>query len=109
MSTTDLLNEDVISLAGVARLFPGARGAERVSPTTTFRWCTRGVRTPAGVVKLESFRAGSRVFTSRQAVERFVAALSTPAEPVAAPVVRTPSARRKAADAAAEALKAAGA
>ena len=109
MSTTDLLQEDVISLAGVARLFPGARGAERVSPTTTFRWATKGVRTPAGVVKLETFRAGSRLFSTKQAVERFVTALSTPADPVATPTVRTPSARRKAGDAAAEALKAAGA
>ncbi len=109
MSTTDLMNEQVLSLAAAGKLFPGSRGAERVSPSTTFRWCTRGVRTPAGVVKLESFRAGSRVFTTRQSVERFVAALSAPAEPVAAPAVRSPSARQKAADAAAEALKKAGA
>ena len=109
MSTTDLLQEDVTSLAAAGKLFPGSRGAERVSPTTTFRWATKGVRTPAGVVKLETFRAGRRLFSTKQAVERFVTALSTPADPVATPTVRTPSARRKAADAAAEALKAAGA
>ena len=109
MSTPDLLNEDVISLTGAARLFPGTRGAERVSPSTTFRWCTRGVKTPTGVVKLESFRAGSRVFTTRQAVERFVAVLSAPIEPTPAPAVRTPAVRRKTSDATAEALKAAGA
>ncbi len=109
MTTADLLTEDVISLAAAGKLFPGSRGADRVNPSTVFRWATKGVRTAAGVVKLESFRAGSRVFTTKQAVERFVAALSAPTEPIATPVVRTPSARRKAADAAAEALKKLGA
>ena len=109
MTTADLLTEDVISLAAAGKLFPGSRGADRVNPSTVYRWTIQGVRTPAGVVRLESLRGGSRVFTTRQAVVRFVTALSAPAEPTAAPLVRTPSARRKAADAAAEALKAAGA
>ena len=109
MTTADLLTEDVISLAAAGKLFPGSRGADRVNPSTVYRWTVQGVRTPAGQIKLECFRAGSRVFTTRQAVERFVAALSAQAEPVAAPAVRTPSARRKAAEAAGEALKKLGA
>lgn len=109
MTAVDLLAEDVISMAAVARIFPGSRGADRVNPSTPFRWCTRGVRTPAGLVKLESFRVGSRLFTTREAVGRFVAALSAPAEAAPAPIVRTPSARKKASEAAAEALKRAGA
>lgn len=109
MTTADLLTEDIISLAAAGKLFPGSRGADRVNPSTVYRWTMQGVRTPTGVMKLESLRAGSRVFTTRQAVERFVAALSAPTEPAAAPAVRTPSARQKAADAAAEALKKLGA
>ena len=109
MTTADLLAEDVISLAAAGKLFPGSRGADRLNPSTVYRWTVQGVRTPAGVVKLESLRGGSRVFTTKQAVERFVAALSAPAEPTLAPPVRNPSARQKAADAAAEALKKMGA
>ena len=109
MTTADLLSEDVISLAAAGKLFPGSRGADRVNPSTVYRWTVKGVCSTNGVIKLESFRAGSRVFTTKQAVERFVAALSAPAEPVAASAVRTPSARRKAADAAGEALKKLGA
>ncbi len=109
MTTADLLTEDVISLAAAGKLFPGSRGAHRVNPSTVYRWTIQGVSTPTGVVRLESLRAGSRVFTTKQAIERFVTALSAPTEPTVAPLVRTPSARRKAADAAAEALKKAGA
>jgi hypothetical protein len=109
MTTADLLTEDVISLAAAGKLFPGSRGADRVNPSTVYRWTIKGVCSANGLIKLESFRAGSRVFTTKQAVERFVAALSAPVEPVAAPAVRTPSARQKAAEAAAEALKKLGA
>lgn len=109
MTASDLLNEEVISLGTAARLFPGARGAERVNPSTVFRWATRGVTSAAGVVKLESFRAGTRLFTTRESVARFVEALTVRAVPVVAPAVRTPAARRRAAAAAAEALRKAGA
>ncbi len=109
MSTVHLLGEEMISLGTAARMFPGARGAERVNPSTVYRWAYKGVQTPGGLVRLESLRVGSRVLTTKQAVERFVAALSAHAEPTAAPAVRTPSARQKAADVAGETLKKMGA
>ncbi len=109
MTAADLLAEELISLAAAARLFPGARGAVRVNPATVHRWCTKGTRTPDGnVVKLEFVRAGCRVLTSRQAVARYVAALSVAPESAEIPT-RSPLARKRAADAAAAALKAMGA
>ncbi len=109
MAATELLDEDLLPLAAAARLFPGARGAARVNPATVHRWCAKGTRTPDGrVVKLEWVRVGCRVLTSRQAVARYVAALSAPPESTEIPT-RTPLARKRAADTAAAALRAMGA
>lgn len=108
MDTNALLGEQLISLGEAARVFPGARGADRINPSTVLRWCRKGVRTATGVVRLDSLRAGSRVFTTREAVSRFVASLSSPGRRDEGES-RTPTARRRAADAAAAALDAAGA
>ena len=98
-----LLQEDLIPLSVAANLFPGARGADRLSPATVFRWCTRGTRTPDGqVVKLESIRLGCRLLTTRQAITRYVTRLTHPSSLSDAPPIRTPSERaRRSADAAA--------
>lgn len=103
----DLLTETILSLGESARQFPGSRGAKRVSPTTVWRWCSKGTRRPDGqIVRLEHFRLGSRVMTTREAVARFVAALSD--APHIAPSVRTPAARAAASRRAEEELKANG-
>jgi hypothetical protein len=104
----DLLNETVIGLAEAARLLPGSRGASRVSPATIFRWATIGTKRRDGQkVRLESFRAGSRILTTREALARYFASLEVPTEPIeVAP--RTPAVRRRASELAEKALIAAG-
>jgi hypothetical protein len=101
-----------LSLSAAARLFPGRRGAT-VNPSTVFRWVTRGTRLPNGdVVRLDAVRVGGRWLTSRAAVARMIAALTTGADPLSGgPVqpVRTPTDRQKAAARAAEQLKRMGA
>jgi hypothetical protein len=67
-----LLDETLISLAQAARLFPPTRQDKAVHVSTILRWILRGVRG----VRLEAARAGGRWITSREAVARFVAALT---------------------------------
>lgn len=67
-----------LSLAAAGRLFPGHRGQGTVNPSTTFRWAMKGNRAAGGeVVKLEAVRVGGRWLTSRGAVARFVARLTS--------------------------------
>ena len=69
----NLLAEDTLSLPQAARELPGTP-----DPSTLWRWATRGVKG----VKLETVRIGAgRVYTSRQALTRF---LERTQEPVAA-------------------------
>lgn len=77
-SSNALLGEELLGLAAVAKLFPAARGTRAtVNPSTVNRWIFKGTKARNGeVIKLEHARAGSRVLTSRQAVARFVAALT---------------------------------
>jgi hypothetical protein len=63
--------EDPITLADVPDLLP-AIGGKKVSVYTVGRWASIGVRG----VRLEVHRIGGRVLTSRQAVERFLAAIN---------------------------------
>lgn len=61
----NIANETIISMTEAARMIPG-----RPTTATVWRWTTRGV---AGI-KLESLKIGGRRLTSREAVERFMAA-----------------------------------
>jgi hypothetical protein len=67
-----LLGESLISLAQAARLFPPNRQGKPVHVTTLQRWVLDGIRG----VHLEAARAGGRWVTSREAVARFLAALT---------------------------------
>ena len=90
---SELLNEEIISLATAAKMLPGSRGAKHVSPATMFRWCSDGITSAAGErVRLEHIRAGGRLLTTKQAMMRFLEALT--AVPDAAPV-RSPAQRRR--------------
>lgn len=62
----DLASEDLFPLTDTANI-PG-----RPHPTTVGRWATRGVRG----IRLETVRIGGRLYTSAEAVQRFVAALT---------------------------------
>ena len=62
MAAFDSLQESPISLAEAAKLVPG-----RPHTTTIWRWCRRG---HAGI-RLDYIRCGRRIYTSREALQRF--------------------------------------
>jgi Protein of unknown function (DUF1580) len=72
MNTNQLTTEDLISVAQLARSLPPGPSNKPVSPSTVWRWITRGV----GGCKLEAIRVGGRFLTSRQAVQRWSMALT---------------------------------
>jgi hypothetical protein len=82
-------------------LLPSNRAGKRAAFSTIWRWILKGVCSIDGrVVKLEAARVGARWLTSKEAIERFSAAL-TPTNAAAAPApIRTPSARQRANNAA---------
>lgn len=97
----DPTTEQLIDLAEVCRIC-GTNGRP-LHPSTAWRWVFDG-RGPDRV-RLETVRIGGRTRTSRQALQRFLAALNP--EPTIAPSpVRTPAARRRAADRAGRELEA---
>jgi hypothetical protein len=67
------------------------------------RWIKQGVRGPNGRVHLEAIRIGGRFLTSVEALERFAAA-QTPDLADRPQLPRTPTARRRASERAAEQL-----
>ena len=75
----------------------GLTAASRIlkrHPSTLARWCIDGLQLPDGTaLKLESYRLGGKLSTSRPAILRFVAAQQTREPP--API-QTPAARRRA-------------
>lgn len=68
----DLQRERPLTLAEAARTLPGRRGRP-VSQAAVYRWCVRGVRG----VKLESVRVGGQLFTTAEALARFLEALNS--------------------------------
>ena len=72
----DVLSESVIPLNDVVKYLPF-----RTSIATVQRWIRRGA---SGAV-LETARIGSRRFTSKEAVQRFLVAQNETAKPQAAP------------------------
>lgn len=74
----DTTKEVPIPLAPAARHLPPLRSNRPVSPSTLWRWAKRGLR---GVC-LEIIHVGGTVCTSREALQRFFAALSHTPLPV---------------------------
>lgn len=86
---------------------PSSRGGRPVVPQTIGRWISSGVAAPDGRrVRLEARRLGGRWVTSREALERFMAALTPGLDDEA--VVETPARRRQEREYAARVLDAAG-
>jgi hypothetical protein len=74
-----VLQESVITFAEAAAIMPMPTSVVSVG-----RWARRGCKG----IRLESARVGGRTVTSREAVQRFLAALNgEPAEAEAAPAV----------------------
>lgn len=67
----DLSKEEALTLAQAAARLPGRKG-QHPHPATVGRWCERGIRG----VRLESIAVGGTVFTSAEALGRFLARLN---------------------------------
>lgn len=110
-STSDVLAEvqsgDKHGLAAAAKFIPGTT-TKNPRPETLYRWCTSGARAADGTrTKLEHVRVGSRIVTSRAAIQRFLMRL-TSGTTAPAPTVRTPAQRRRDHERAEKELEAAG-
>ena len=72
MDDTMLYDETLLSLDDAGKALPN-----RPAKTTIWRWCRKGIRG----IRLEYRRVGRRIFTSREALERFSRQLAE-ADPV---------------------------
>ena len=70
MKKHDLLTEDLIPLNKIRNYLPKRDPPKRPSLNTIWRWINRGL----GGVKLDTVEIGSKTFTTKQAVARFVTA-----------------------------------
>jgi hypothetical protein len=110
---SEVLNGDSLTIAEAAKLIPAHRGSGGKSHRSRiWRWIKNGYRRPGGaLVHLEHVQIGAQLVTSRAALQRFVAAISGQgaADAPEEQPERTPSEKRKAGEAAARRLAAAGA
>ncbi len=94
-----LLDEELMPLNEVAGMFPRRRG-RKIHKVTLWRYATKGAKAAdGGRARLETIKFGATRYTSREAIGRFVAALTGPtaAEAVApvASALRSDSRRRR--------------
>jgi hypothetical protein len=96
----DLTTETPLPLATAAKLVPPGRNGRRTHLSTLLRWILRGAKSPSGVVvRLEAARLGSRWLTSREALQRFSAALTPRLDSATPPSGhRTPKQRERASE-----------
>ena len=80
----DILTEDPVTLTEATRIFPG-----RPHASSIWRWYKHGC---AGV-KLETYCAGGRRFTTRESITRFIQRVTAARDGVATEA--TPSRRRQ--------------
>jgi hypothetical protein len=103
----DLTAEKTFPLTQLLPLIPPGRNARRTHLSTVLRWILDGAPGPDGRrVKLEALRLGGRWVTSREAIQRFAERLTPQTgDAPASPPPRTPGARRRAAERAANELE----
>ena len=104
-----LIAEGPVGMAECGRMLGTFRDGKPCHSSTPTRWCLSGVRLPDGhILRLEHYRTAGRLMTSRAALIRFLKLHWQ--EPIDLPDVspRSPAARRRAADRAADELTAAG-
>ena len=100
-----ILSENLLTLHDAARLLPSNRAGKRVNFSTIWRWALKGVHATDGrLVKLEAARVGGRWLTSKEAIERFSAAL-TPTNDAETEPIRTRTAQKRASEAAKKKLE----
>jgi len=97
--THDLLSEDTIRIEEAAAI-------ARTHFSTCYRWILKGVPRPNGErVRLEAVRLGRAWVTSRQALERFSAALTPDIDRGEKATIRPAGRRRRASEQAAATLE----
>jgi hypothetical protein len=94
-------SETLVSLTEAARSLPARRGGKRPHVSCIYRWTTTGCK---GVV-LESLQCGGTRCTSKEALGRFMEALTYGAD---RPTTRSPIKRQRAAEKAIRELERAG-
>ena len=102
----DFSAETTLSLAAAAKVIPPGRNGKCTHLSTILRWIISGVKNPSGMrIRLEAVRMGSRWVTSWEALRRFSDRLTPKFEDAPpAQVPRSPAARQKADDWAAQKL-----
>jgi len=95
---------DLLSISQIVARLPGSRGARRVHPATVTRWILAGCPARDGRrVKLAATRAGSRWLVRESDLQAFFEALAAAPNMAADPPAhRTPTASKRAAEAAAK-------
>jgi hypothetical protein len=95
----DLATETKIPLALAAAETPPARNGKKTHISTILRWILHGAKAPDGSrVRLEALRLGGRWFTTREAIQRFAAALTPRLGGTAFPCPRSAGARSRASE-----------
>lgn len=97
----DPLAETLVSLTDAARSLPPRRGGKKPHVSCLYRWTVSGCK---GVI-LESLQCGGTRVTSKEALSRFLEALTYGAD---RPTVRSPLKRHRAAERAIQSLEAEG-
>jgi hypothetical protein len=99
----DIATESPLSLAQAAKLVPPARNGKRTHLSTLLRWILTGATAPDGSrVRLDAMRLGGRWMTTVGALQRFAAALTPRVGDEAPASARSPTARTRASECAAE-------
>jgi hypothetical protein len=81
----DARKEELYTLQGIRQFLPRTnRTGNPVHPSVVFRWIKRGIKAGDGtIVRLKAIKAGSRLCTTREAVDRFFDDLTARAAGVA--------------------------
>lgn len=66
-----LFDEDLLTLADATKILPKSNG-KRPAVSTLWRWAVKGV----SGIRLDTRKVGGRLFTSREALERFTTTLA---------------------------------
>jgi hypothetical protein len=105
-----LLNEELLSLAQAARIFPSDREGSHASPVSLWRWCKKGIKLGDGsTLRLEHIRVCGRILVSRESVFRFVSKQNPEVSAPQAPEKKSANKPTKRSQAADEKLKKKGA
>jgi hypothetical protein len=92
-----LLEQEGLTMAQAARMFPSGTAGKRLNPTTVWRWCLKGARRG---IRLQSVVIGTRRYTTRTWLQDFIEARTLEATPEGRifPHIRTSGQRQRAAE-----------